>query len=401
MPGKGKDKNKRATSSGNSPIGQQGDITKTNLEKEQTTPTEKDESIESTATNNDNILEQQQNITARNVSGKEDSISEKTSIELDFDAKSLDEDIEQTNKTNVDNPQVGQDSGFNELPFSEHGGSDDIEVVSADGAHTKLDSDGENKSVKQTSEARNEIKVDQVSTVQSPVSTEADYATPLERSESSNTKTINNDNSVRQEDDIDNDTDERELEDDSKPEEKSNLILTTVHSSDDEDLSADDTSKPELKEEENEHEVEKNIRAQSRKESLSDGESLIDSTPDSSTPHTKTSRMSKDSSILSDHNSPKKKVSKSLFTNFSKGQKIFLGLTIFSMIASTLSLSLLLFKIDKLHSAVALAISGTFMIAFGSIFLCYSNDRSKKNDPLSKFDSNGVEMLMPESKKNK
>ncbi|XGA08040.1 MAG: hypothetical protein U0X86_000191 [Wolbachia endosymbiont of Xenopsylla cheopis] len=438
--GKKKNSNNRATNSGNFPIGQQGDITNINLEEKQTIPTEKDESIESIAANDDIIPEQQQDTTDYDVSGEEDLIGEKTSteknehetafanqdedlIELGSDTKSINKDIEQTNKTNIDNSQVGQDSGFKELPFSEHSESSNVEteVVNTDNVHVELDSDDsdydpisddKNKSTERISETHNEAEIGQISAVQSLTS---QYTTPPEVSESSDTKTINNDGLTSLDDGTDDEV--SELEDILEPEEKSNLTPNTVHSSDDEDLCANaenlyksnDTSKPELKEEENEHEIE-NIKTQSRKVSLSDdsdGESLTDDNPDSSTPDTQTSRMSEDSSILNDHNSPKKKVFKSPFANSSKGEKALLLFTalssatfIASFIASILGKPLCP---DEKGNLISLAILGTVAIVSITVSLAhfYCSNKSKENDPLSKFDSNEVEMLMLESKKNK
>ncbi|GHM58214.1 MAG: hypothetical protein sL5_03850 [Candidatus Mesenet longicola] len=357
--------------------------------------------------------------------------------------ESLDEDIEQENQANVDNAQVGQDSGFKEPPFSEYSESDvaETEVANTDNVHAELDSDDKNKSIEQTSKTHNEIKVDQVSTVQSPVSTEADYATPLEHSESGDTETINNDgNFIGQEDDTDNDTDERELEDNPESEkvkEGNDLTQSQINknkvegvnlksqNTGDEDLSADDinklnaeslhksddTSKPELKEKENEHEIE-NIKTQPREVFLSDdsdGESLTDDNPDSSTPHTQTSRMSEDSSISNgvNHNTSKKKVFKSSFANFSKGEKallFFVALSSTAFIASLISSALgKPLCPDKKGNLISLAILGTVAIISVAVSLVHFHypDKSKGESlPLDTFgDSEVVQVL--ENKKNR
>ncbi|WP_339045220.1 hypothetical protein [Candidatus Mesenet endosymbiont of Agriotes lineatus] len=286
------------------------------------------------------------------------------------------ENIQNTNQTNVDNTQVDQGSVFSELPFFEHSEFDDIEVVNTDNVHLELDGDDDSDDDKNTS-------VGQIDEIQSPASTE--YATPLEHSESDAAKIVSDDDhSVRQEDD--NDTDERELEDKSKPEKRSDSIPNIIPFFDSEDLSTDDTSKPELKDdsklaeektvckEENKHEI-TGTNSESRKVSLSDGESLTGDNSDSSTPHTQTSRVSEGSSTSSgiNHNTSKKKVSKSPFANFSKGEKallLFVTLSSAAFIASFIS-SVLGKPLcpDKKGNLISLAILGTIAIILVTVSL--------------------------------
>lgn len=319
------------------------------------------------------------------------------------------------------------------------------------------DTEGLNKDTEQKNETDvNEKEVTETDNIQSPASTEAEYATPPERSE--DTKTIDGSNITEQQgDETDNDT--SDLEEDSKLKKKETTLEEEqkISTGEDESIEDADVSKKnqsdiedsineETLTENNEYEIAftdenlitfdsdtesfnkddgtgKNLLIQdnkpnrangtpqsSQKVSISDGESLwADDLNSFSTKSLYVDGRGGTQSKI-DCSCPKRKAFKSPFTSFSKWEIALVAFTILStfafigsLISSTLGKPLCP---DAKGNKISLAILGTaafIATAVSLVHFCYSDKPKEELLPSSKLNSSIIEVEMPvlDDKKNK
>lgn len=340
-------------------------VTKENLEKEPAGLTEKDESIESTAANDDNILEQQQDTTDPNVIGEENSILRHSELDdTKTEVANTNEEVDQDNEI-----QSPVSPGYVTPP--ERSEPDNISedlTEQKDGANLNETLSNNYESIPEESAMIDEHEDNKDSPLEVPSGDDENLVGSLLNddmsSRSDNTKIVSDNNFIKQGDEIDGDTNELESEG-----------------------------------EESEHEVVNN-NSQSREESPSSDENLGDDNVGVTEHNGKCLHKGNDTEA-------KKKAFKSPFANFFKGENallLFLALSSDTFAASFVS-SILGKPLcpDKKGNLISLAILGTVTAILVTIslvhFLC--PNKSKENGPSSELNHDEIKMPMQENKKNR